>query len=213
MWECGSCRAQASFLPIAVVPSRCSIRESGRLVVAGRLWRNDRPRDGERQPPLAKVSDFELLRDANGALKLGAKMSHSAAYLGLTRQELNRTKIDDLAIDQRRLGAPQRGCRGRPGRDRSQLSSSGPIARIARLLHAACRGGGSAKGRCTRASRGGRSHSEWNRARVRRRQAAPAGWSCHERPKHVRGPCFRQRDQALSGGRDRSRVAFCRLQD
>ena len=57
---------------------------------------------------LPPTSDIDLLGNREGIIYLDAQVSDSALDLGMAEQELDRTQVSSSAINQRRLGSPQR---------------------------------------------------------------------------------------------------------
>ena len=65
-------------------------------------------RDGGRPLPSAKRSDVDLLGDAQRVIEFHAKVANRAVHLGVTQQELDRSEVASLSIDQRSFGPAER---------------------------------------------------------------------------------------------------------
>ena len=65
------------------------------------------PDGGQSISALPCNSNVDLLRYGEGIVHINAEISHSALYLGVTKQKLYGAQIPGAAVDQRRLRSPQ----------------------------------------------------------------------------------------------------------
>ena len=64
-------------------------------------------RNGGRLLPSAKCSNVDFLGDAQRVVQFDAEVSDRAIHLGVAKQELDRSEVASLPIDQRGLGPAQ----------------------------------------------------------------------------------------------------------
>jgi len=80
---------------------------------------------GERLLPLAKLSDVDLLGDAQRIVEFNTKVSDRAVHLGVAKQELHRPQVAGLSVNQGSLCSPQR---VRPVPARIEADRGHPVA-------------------------------------------------------------------------------------